>query len=188
MTEEWRPCPDYPAYAVSSIGRVKRVMPNGNGLNAGRILSGYDSGHGYRMVKLTNSNGHHALTVHRLICRAFHGPPPSGMHQVAHNDGNSRNNRADNLRWATHYENMMDKYIHGTAGIGEKNGRAKLSQSDVLSIIDDDRTHKAIAEHYKCHPHLVYLIKKKKVWTHLHGTALSNAGFDPAVIREGMWQ
>jgi hypothetical protein len=48
------------------------------------------------------------LRVHVLVCRAFHGPPPTPEHTVDHiakYDGDWRrersDNRAENLRWAT---------------------------------------------------------------------------------------
>jgi hypothetical protein len=74
--------------------------------------------------------------VNRLVCRAFHGEPPSPKHEAAHNDGNPSNNRRENLRWATHTENCADKKIHGTENPprGEKQGRSKLSSEDVKTI------------------------------------------------------
>ena len=45
--------------------------------------------------------------LHRLVCEAFHGPPPDGM-EVLHRDGNKLNCREDNLRWGTRLENMAD--------------------------------------------------------------------------------
>lgn len=44
--------------------------------------------------------------VHRLVCRAFHGPPPIDQRVVDHIDNDPRNNNSNNLRWASHSENM----------------------------------------------------------------------------------
>ena len=36
----------------------------------------------------------------RLVCWAFHGPPPTWSEAVDHLDGDQNNNRVDNLAWA----------------------------------------------------------------------------------------
>jgi hypothetical protein len=54
------------------------------------------------------------LSVHRAVCLAFHGLPPSDRHEVAHGDGTRDNNRPENLRWATRSENQSDRTLHGT--------------------------------------------------------------------------
>lgn len=43
--------------------------------------------------------------VHRLVCEAFHGPCPKG-YECDHKDEDTRNNRADNLRWIPRVQNM----------------------------------------------------------------------------------
>ena len=50
--------------------------------------------------------------VHRLICEAFHGPPPKDKPVVIHINENALDNRPENLKWGTMKENMnMPKYI-----------------------------------------------------------------------------
>lgn len=43
--------------------------------------------------------------VHRLVCEAFHGPPPDGA-DTLHLDENPANNRPENLKWGTRKENL----------------------------------------------------------------------------------
>lgn len=71
--------------------------------------------------------------LHRLMALTFI-PNPEGKPHVAHGDNNGLNNPAWNLRWATHKENMADKFIHGTSGRGETSPKAKLSDAEVLRI------------------------------------------------------
>lgn len=71
--------------------------------------------------------------VHILVAISFHGPIPEGL-EVSHNDGNSFNNREDNLSYLTHAENEKMKAIHGTLPAGEKNGMAKLTAREVVEI------------------------------------------------------
>lgn len=61
---------------------------------------------------ILGSNGP-KTSVHRLVCRAFHGQPAAGQ-EVSHLDGNPLNNNASNLEWATHSENEQQKRQHGT--------------------------------------------------------------------------
>ena len=52
------------------------------------------------------------IKVHRVVCEAFHGPPPSSDSVVIHVDEDGLNNRPENLRWGTQKENLnMPKFI-----------------------------------------------------------------------------
>ena len=44
--------------------------------------------------------------VARLVCEAFHGPPPLGKPFCLHDDEDSRNNKPGNLLWGTQKENL----------------------------------------------------------------------------------
>jgi len=45
--------------------------------------------------------------VHRIVAVAFHGEPPTKEHVIDHIDTNKQNNRPDNLRWVTRFENVL---------------------------------------------------------------------------------
>lgn len=77
---------------VSNMGRIKTHF--------GAITYGTELPTGYFQVGVGNK----IYRVHYLVCYAFLGPPPSDKHTVDHLDRNRGNNRADNLRWATIYE------------------------------------------------------------------------------------
>jgi hypothetical protein len=47
------------------------------------------------------------VRVHRIVCSAFHGEPPTESHVVDHIDTNRANNRPENLRWVTRLENVL---------------------------------------------------------------------------------
>lgn len=49
--------------------------------------------------------------VHRVVCEAFHGPPPTDKHTVEHIDGNRLNNHKDNLCWLPMSENNKRKGV-----------------------------------------------------------------------------
>lgn len=56
------------------------------------------------------ATGYHLLAgvpIHRIVCTAFNGPPPTNQHVVDHIDTNRANNRPENLRWLTRLENAL---------------------------------------------------------------------------------
>lgn len=69
--------------------------------------------------------------VHRLMCYLTYGPAPSRSHVAAHNCGNPACFNPNHLRWATPQQNAADKVLHGTAGRGEKNPMARLTEQAV---------------------------------------------------------
>lgn len=139
MDEHWAIIDFAPDYEVSSLGRVRRRALSPAYL-CGRILKGRKKPDGYTDVRLYHDGGSTFCSVHRLVCRCFHGPQPSHLHEVAHGDGNRSNNVAANLRWATKSENYADRNQHGTHNRGERNGAAKLSAADVARIFELSRS------------------------------------------------
>lgn len=117
MGEIWKPVTGCESrYEVSSEGRVRSLdfeRPNpltgGVSRQKGRILVPVDSGKGYLRVHILGK----LRPVHRLVCEAFHGTSPADKPHVLHGDGDSKNNRQENLRWGTRKENERDKKEHG---------------------------------------------------------------------------
>ncbi len=48
-----------------------------------------------------------SVRIHRIVATAFHGEPPTKEHVVDHIDTNRQNNRPENLRWLTRFENAL---------------------------------------------------------------------------------
>jgi hypothetical protein len=133
--EQWLTIAEAPDYAVSDLGRVKRVMPDSLGRGAGVILAAPLNDKGYCHLNLHIGRKQHLRRVHRLVCEAFHGPPPSPNHQVRHLDGNKTNNRAENLAWGTHSENSLDA-VRLTGGAKNlKGGHARRLPIEVVRDI-----------------------------------------------------
>lgn len=73
------------------------------------------------------------MFVHVLVCEAFHGKRPTWAHGCAHRDSVKTNNRENNLRWATHAENMADGTFRGPLS-GESASNVILNRVQVDSI------------------------------------------------------
>ena len=181
MSEEWRPVVGFPEYAVSSHGRVRRVLTDRRG-HTPHILKPWTGNHGYLAICLCNEKGQYKRLLHRLVCEAFHGKAPTKLHQVAHNDGTRTNHHADNLRWATASENMEDARKHGTMAIGarhgrtrspdktprgEKHGHAKLTEKSVNKIRSAEGAiglGRLLAKKYCVSPATISNIRSGKTW------------------------
>lgn len=81
----------------------------------------------YASVSLCHENKRVTKNIHRLVCMAFHGMPPSPQHQVRHLDGNPANNAPGNLAWGTQSENWQDRKAHGHGIDGERHHCSKLT-------------------------------------------------------------
>lgn len=89
----------------------------------------------------------------RIICERAYGTPPTPQHEAAHSCGNGHQGciNPKHLRWATRAENQSDRIIHNTHNRGERNGQAKLTESDVLNIrrrVSLGETQAAMARYY----------------------------------------
>lgn len=182
MSEKWLPVVGFPDYKISSIGRVKRAGPDKQGKNDGKIIKGWICNSGYHQVRIRLDGIYHTLLVHRLVCHAFHGAPPTCKHHATHRDGNKKNNRMENIRWLTASENNMERHKHGTMLTGDrhpskywpesvlrgsKHGNAKFHEADIVKIRKDSRTSTAIAKDYGVCLSTICKIKKRIFWTHV---------------------
>lgn len=138
--EIWRTIVDAPLYEISNLGRVRnhdRYVKTANGQTRfyrGGLIAPSHNQHGHEKALLITTPGAKIMRyVHALVAQAFIGPRPDGM-EVAHNDGNPRNNKVSNLRYATPVENNADKSIHGTLLERAIHPAAKLTERDVDEI------------------------------------------------------
>ncbi len=169
MSEEWRAVPGFPAYEVSSEGRVRRCAPSRSpNCRPGEVLQGAKGR--YLSVKLFADGIGKKVSVHRVVCEAFHGPPPTPDHQVAHWDGNRENNRASNLRWATARENCSDRERHGRTRRLEAHARSRLTAKQVehlRAIRSSGGNVSEAAREMGVHHNTALLAAAGQTWSHL---------------------
>lgn len=175
VAERWRVVEDFPSYAVSSLGRVKRLTSR-TCAKAGSMLKqswrgGRGGSRGYLAVDLCADGRKSSQSVHLLVAAAFLGERPGGM-VPNHSDGDRGNNSAANLEWVTQSRNVAHAYELGLADAkGEANGQAKLTSADVVAIrsLATGRRgeYTAIARSFNISSRQAADIIKGKAWPHL---------------------
>jgi hypothetical protein len=169
---EMRPVPGFPGYLAGSDGKVYKNA-TGRGIKAGRglyCMKGNKTGYGYIKIFIRQRGRTLAYVLaHRMICEAFNGPPPSPAHVVRHLDGDRTNNVPSNLAWGTHRDNCDDAVAHGSLK-GTKNGRNRLTESDVVDIRRQRAsgvTGPVLAEKYGVSLSTIYMAARSSSWSHI---------------------
>lgn len=142
--EIWMPIPEYimpdidPAgYYVSSHGRIFSTR-----LNTSCLLKPHRTSNkakSYTTVALPTRDGgkyKKDKSIHRIVLMSFN--PIVGMNEldVNHIDGNTFNNRLDNLEWVNRQENVYHAFSIGLINIGEASASSLYPTSIINEILD----------------------------------------------------
>lgn len=137
--EKWKQVPGWEqTHEVSSFGTIRRLTdsPTGGHKKGFVLKPNVNVKNGYLSITLYKKGRAFPRYIHRLVCEAFNGPPPTPKHHAGHKNGKRDDNRAANLRWITAKENYNDKRVHGTNLWGEKCHFSKLSNREVLIVFE----------------------------------------------------
>ncbi len=123
-----RPVPNRDGYYVtrfgsifsSKSGKLKRLRPK-------KLPRGYLFFDSFQDGKAET------VYIHRAVAEAFL-PNPSGYTEINHKDGCKENNHVSNLEWCSPQQNMTHAKVNGLTPRGEKNGKSKLTRSEVTEI------------------------------------------------------
>ena len=151
--EEWRPITEFPDYAASNFGQIKRIVKGHGTGKEGRILKARIYPNGYKMLTVCKDHKKHTKTVHYLVASAFLGSRPAGMH-INHRDGVKTNNTPDNLEYMKPADNNRHAFTTGlnVPCQGEGTSAAKLSSDDVLRIVELRRAGFSLGKIAKMYP------------------------------------
>ena len=167
--EIWKPVVGFELlYSVSNLGRFRRDKAN-RGAKVGHILKQRIRS-GYWCLELRKDADTRSYIAHRLICKTFHGLPPTPKHEVNHIDPDKLNNRADNLEWVTRSENLAHRKLHGLEVLGERRALAKLKDADIPVIrrrLANGETAVAISKDYPVTSGTISKIKRGERFTHI---------------------
>lgn len=120
MKEIWKDIKNFECcYQVSNLGRVKSLTRkvktfHGFRTTKGQILKPIKTNRNYYRVDLKQNQKHKYISIHRLVAQAFI-PNPNNYPVINHIDGNTANNRVENLEWCTQSHNIKEAYRVGRA-------------------------------------------------------------------------
>jgi len=125
----------------------------------------------YRKCRVTQEGMTKLVYVHRFMLQCWRGIEPRSI-VVRHLDGDSLNNTLGNLKYGTVKENVEDAFRHtGNYAEGAKNGRAKLTESDVIAIRKRYESGERVQQIWQEYTHVsnvsVANAAKRKTWPHI---------------------
>lgn len=153
------------------INTAYKITPSGLIYNSKSIerKSSIDK-KGYHHITLSNNGKRTTYLVHRLIAEQYL-PNPFNLPQVNHIDGNKSNNDVSNLEWVSGSTNILHSFsLKLSSYKGDKNGRAKLTEEDVIQIkqsLLQGAKNKDIANKFGVSKSVVCDIKHKRKWSHI---------------------
>lgn len=125
---------------------------------------------GYKTVTI---RGCGSLHVHRLVLFRYNPIDNEEDMQVNHINCNKADNRLENLEWTTQSENQKHAFRNGLLSRkGSKNSQSKLTEEDVLVIIDrllSGETDEQIAQDYPVTSAAIGRIRNHHNWVGLTG-------------------
>ncbi len=142
MPEQWKAIPGFEGkYEASTMGRVRSLTASRGIRKTPRVKKLTTDKDGYLHVGLCVGVGAKSINfvVGRLILMTF-DRLPKFKEEAAHNNGNPTDNKLGNLRWATKSENEQDKFLHGTAPVGENCYRATITDTQARKVKELIRT------------------------------------------------
>jgi hypothetical protein len=169
--EVWKVIEDFPEYAVSTLGQVKRIQQSYN-KPRGKLLRPALTKDGYLRVSLSKNKKHKSLLVHRLVALAYI-PNPDTLPEVNHLNGIKTDNSVENLEWCTHKRNMRHAEDSGMMAhpIGERHKLSKLTEDNIKLIRSmystGCYTKMDMGKLFGVTPENIACITKRQTWAHV---------------------
>ena len=153
--EIWKEIHRFENYEISNLGNVRK--------KSGKILiKRIDKER--EVINLIKNNKPYSCRICVLVAVAFlcnH----KNYTRVRNINGVKSENQSTNLEWNNFEGVFYDGQNSGSAG--QKNGRAKITESQVLEIRNSKSKQTKIAEKYGIKQNTVSLIKSFKLWSHI---------------------
>lgn len=159
MEEIWKDVVGYEGlYEVSNAGKVR---------NKNKELTQNVSNKGYLYATLCKDRHCVGKRVHRLVAQAFI-PNLENKPEVNHKNNVRTDNRAENLEWMTHTENVKHTVKAGRHSKGEMVCFSKLDPEKVIFIRKSTLSYKELGKMFGITANTIYAVKKWITWKHVH--------------------
>lgn len=127
-------------------------------------ISHYKSKDGH--IQLKRNNKH--VTLHRYAYELKHGEIGDRNIVVRHTCDNPDCFNHEHLILGTHEDNVRDRVERNRSAKGTQNGRAKLTEDDVIAIRNNQSMScRRWAKHFGVDPKTIRKIKKYETWKHV---------------------
>ena len=159
--EVWRESSLAKGRLISNYGRLKSSV-SGNAMYVGKLIKGVIDRCGY----IRHRNGKGGVFAHVLMAHEFIGPKPEG-YECNHKDGNKLNNHVSNIEYLTRKDHRKHSVVNDLVPYGERHGMVKLSERDVLDILDLRKqgiTHAAIGKRFNVDESNISCITRGVTW------------------------
>lgn len=148
--------------SAKTSDRFWACVDKSGGPNACWLWKGHKNRGGYGQLEF---KGKH-FKAHRLAYEFEIGPIPEGM-CVLHKCDNPSCCNPKHLFLGTPRDNAKDRNQKGRQAYGERHGRSKLTEHDVIKIKNDDSLIEIIASNYGVGKGTIYSIKAGRSWRHV---------------------
>lgn len=126
--EIWKGVIDFKNYEVSNFGNVRNIK-------TGKVIA-LPENLGYTRISLCSNGSRKNKTVHSLVMDSFVGYRKDCI-VINHINGIKTDNRLENLEYCSQSHNRKEDFRTGRQSLqGEKNTQSKLTEKDVLDIIE----------------------------------------------------
>jgi len=120
------------------------------------------SGPGYA----NRRTGGKSVNVHRVVCEAINGPPPTSKHMACHSCRNATKGciAPKHLSWKTPKQNSADRVRDGTHSRGERSPWAKLTAKQAAMVRRSKLSGAALARQLGVSTATISYIRTGKRW------------------------
>lgn len=127
-------------YEINREGVLRNVKSK-------KVIRGYRESNGYTRVKLESKSlgGIVRTSIHQLVAEAF-VQNPLGLPEVNHKNSDRSDNRAENLEWVSHSQNMKHAYHNGAYSDGVKKGLSVHWESSKRRVTNGNKTFDSISD------------------------------------------
>ncbi|MBA3583021.1 MAG: HNH endonuclease [Gemmatimonadetes bacterium] len=124
---------------------------------------GLRNARGYGRIKVGRSS---ELVTHRVAWELTNGPIPDGLFVLHHCD-NPPCVRPDHLFIGTTAENMADRDAKGRQARGQRQGRARLVESDVRYIRSSTESQRELGRRFAVDRTTIKAVVERSSWRHV---------------------